>query len=196
MKTSELVVGTAYAYKRSSWSEPEKVTVLEPKATGTKKVGPFGRTEKVSGVKVRIGGPKKGYVDYVRPATIVCTWAEQKQADAERKAYRAEQDAAMAKETAHRARTAFTLHKALEAKGAKVGVGYTYDDDVYAALVEAGFEPHTPEYQRPGSHLVSTLTDLSGVVKDGKVPIEHVALLLGTAESLSPAAEAFDPEEV
>jgi hypothetical protein len=183
MKTKDLVVGTDYAVNESTYGKPYRATVLEVNATYDKQVGFLSsRTERVSGmVKVEaVSGDyvTKGDVLYVKPQHVRQTWAAE---HAERVALgkqRAAQQRREAAERKQRAEQAFALHKALEAKGAKVGLGYSYVDENYAALVAAGFEPVKQEYFAGRGYLHSALNGLSTLMEDGTVPLDQMAFLL------------------
>lgn len=185
MKSSDIKVGTAYAYSRHErYSAPDRVKVLAVDVTETVKgSGPFARAEKKRGVKIQKQG---GVIDIVRPQTIRQTWAEYK---AEQKAAKKAREEYLAKEQVEReaqAALAFRLHTALVEKGAKVGLSYDYRDENYDALVAAGFTPATEMGRVYRSHVHSALNDLSTFMDKATVNADQVAFLLGWAEAPRP----------
>lgn len=184
MKTKDLVVGTDYAVNESTYGKAYRATVLEVNATYDKSVGfQSRRTERVSGmVKVEaVSGDfvTKGDVLYVKPQHVRRTWSEE---HAERIAlgkHVAEQKRHEESQRKQRAEQAFALHEAMVAKGAKVGLSYTYEDADYDALVAAGFKPATEVDLGMRTNLHSALNRLSDLMEDGKVNLDQMAFLFG-----------------
>lgn len=186
MKSSDIKVGEQYAFKhRPSAYTVNRVKVLE---VGVRhRVIPrdsYRAITKDNGVKVEFF--YSGTVEVVDPKTITETWLEHLLKRRRNAAWKREREQHENGEMQRRAKVAYALHEALVAKGAKVGLGYTYSADEYAALKAAGFKPVERDGHRPGSHFESTIHNLSSLVgsgsRDGVVDIETVAVLLGLSE--------------
>jgi hypothetical protein len=198
MQTKDLKVGTDYAYQERPYWTTERVTVLETKATAKVSYGYYGATKNVTGVKVEfVTGDRKGDTKIVKPQTIKRTWSEehaQRVATGKSRAEQARREQALRTE---RAEQAFALHQAMVAKGAKVGISYTYNDADFAALVAAGFKVESSNEHWMGSHLHSAVNGLSDLMREGVVDLEYVAVLLGLAQPPAPddSLDLYDLDE-
>lgn len=190
MLTKAIQEGRKYAYNRYDSGTPDEVTVLATDVTEVVKGrGQWGLDEKKRGVKIEF---KSGEVDIVRAQTIRQTWADHK---AEKKAAKRANEAALARQQVERERTAalaFRFHTALVEKGAKVGLGYDFRDENYAALVAAGFQPATEMDRVYSNHVHTALNGLSTFMDKEILDADQVAFLLGWADEAPRPEDSLD----
>lgn len=185
MKTSDLEVGTDYAYERWKRAGYEHVTVLALNVTGVDDSGFGGRGQRRSGLVkiVYVTGDYKGGEILVRPQTLKMTWTQHHGQQVKIGRYKAEAARAEQAERERRAALAFQMHQKMLAAGAVLnaeGTGYSHGTENYEALLAAGFAP-VPEvsYHIGREEVFSAVNDLSDFMDDGKVHIDDVAVLLG-----------------
>lgn len=198
MQSKQIIVGDEYAVRQHKWSKHERAKVLDTDAT-ERVMSPYDRrvvSHRNTGmIKVEfLSRGRKGEVAYLKPKQIVQTWKAEL---ADRREARAAAKAQAAHDAQVRlagARRAFALHEALAAKGKAVGVGYNYDDEDYAALVDAGFKPIPFTVSR----VESTVYALDAAMM-GHLDTRDLDLLLGLAEPGEPDEyldEADDEDDI
>lgn len=196
MQSKDIKVGTDYAfqaYGRRGHHYPEgreRVTVTHVNADHTV-YNNWGRPTLHRNVVIftYATGSSKGETGFCKPEKIVHTWSEEHAERTTRGKWQAEYKRAEQTQRAKRARLAYAVHTALVEKGAKVGLGYTYDDEDFAALLEAGFEEVKGDEMFRGSHVHSAVNHLSTLMEKGTVEVAQVAFLLGVD------AEVPEPED-
>jgi hypothetical protein len=184
MKTSDLKVGTDYAYEAWKRATPVRVTVLATGVTGVDDSGFGGSGRPTSGlVKVaHATGDSKGTEFNVRPATLKMTWSEHHGRQVSLGKHKAEQARQEQTERERRAALAFSMHHRLMAAGALASDVAVYDDQDREALLKAGFHPlPSVEYFFEAS-VFSAVTDLDDLMEDGTVALDDVAVLMGLEE--------------
>jgi hypothetical protein len=197
MKSKDLKVGTDYAVNESNYGKPYRATVLEVNATTKVKVGFYStKTETLKGmVKVKaVSGAfvEKGETLYVKPQHVKQLWSEYHGEQVRAGKARAAADRSEAALRKQRADQAFSLHTALVAKGAKVGLSYSYDDADQAALVAAGFKPveHSEDFFRNNLH--SALNGLSDLMENGVVNLDQMAFLFDLSTEAPRPEDSLD----
>lgn len=193
MKTADLKADTYYAYKRSSYADPERVKVLVPAFDGPVKVnvgwGMENRRRK--GVQVEF---KDGRTEVVRPVTLGMTWADHQREAKAVKAARAEYEAEQAAALKTAAETVVALDALLRSRGATVRpTAYCYREEQAAALRAAGMPPagrddqhlemaegYEDEYVGDPDHFSSVFHALDDAL-DGQFDLDVLALLVKEA---------------
>lgn len=197
MKTSELKVGSFYAYQDWKHSPKKRVKVL---ATGQKREGKrdWSRSSYGSRTSPPANGVQvqhdNGFTEVVRPEKLVSTWSAEVKSRKQQAQWRREREQRETDTRTKRAQQAKMLHDAMVANGAPVKTGYTYDSDDFAALVEAGFErlDDTERYEYD-NHVKSAVYDLSDLMRKGEVDLADVAVAMGW-ETPEPAEDDGDDE--
>lgn len=200
MQSKDIKIGEDYAYQAwSRHSASERVTVTGVNTTYREPNRWGGRPTVHTGVVTftYATGEAKGTEGFCKPAKIIRPWSAE---HAERVAV-GKARAAAERDRQHtrqqRAEQAFKMHQALIAAGAKVGISYTYDDEDYAALVAAGFEPVDSGEHFLRAHVHSAVNDLSDLMAEGTVHLDQAAVLLGIAEPPRPedSLDDYDLDE-
>lgn len=208
MKSTDLKVGTDYAYQYRNWGAVERVTVLAVGVTGhdANARGWKAQDIKVKGlVKIRYcAGNRKGVEELVRPQTLKMTWSQhhgEAIAAGRRMAERKREEQAQREQRAY---LAFTMHQRLLTAGAPMELVAVYDDEDREALLKAGFQPVPNIAHSFRNEVFSAVQDVDDLMEKAVVSLDDVAVLIDEANpTLNPEfdglgswdPEAFEPED-
>lgn len=191
MKTKDLTPGLKVAWKRWKHSDPEPVFVVATGVARTTK-NTWHRTQLTRGNVthdgVQVSTHKDGRNPFVvRAAELSQPWAEWKVEQKAAEKAKAESKAAEAARLLQNATLAKQISDAALANGLPPHRGYTYDDDVLAAMLAAGFAPDEPRYKSEGgTHFKGAFDSYYGVVKNGELPLDAVAVAMGLTAAPAP----------
>lgn len=188
MKTTEIKVGTDYAYSHNNYGTRSKVHVLEvgvERGEGYSYLSRGSRRKVKNGVRVRYENGSEGIVPSREIREEWEPYAERQKA--EQKA-RQESQAALRRKMAERARQAKVLDDYLAGHGVEAMTIRFYGEEVREALVAAGYEVlHTGSIGETPA-VQSRIKSLRDFVAMGRVDVDTLAPVLADLSHRLPKA--------